>query len=210
VVPVSVGREQLRGRIDLPEVRRRQKRWLIGLGIPAALVVLGIFLWIQRGVAEVRAMGPWPGIEVSAEEIARVDLSQLGLEVDQIQDARDEESWAGGGYEEGVLITYESGGERVVAVWALRYETEQAANNDYSSAQAWTGVPGICGMSSYAHWGNSGVIRCWFGNSYDKILWNDTWIVDIVALEGSESTADVLVDQVRDAIAAHWKVIALP
>jgi hypothetical protein len=56
---------------------------------------------------------------------------------------------------------------------------------------------------------NSGIIHCQFTDAYDKILWNEHWIVNIVAMEGTEVGPDLLVDQVRDAIADHWQTIEI-
>jgi uncharacterized RDD family membrane protein YckC len=71
VVPASTAREQLQGTIEPLEVRWRQRRWLLNLGIPTILLVSGgLFLFVsfvQRGVAEVREMGPWPGLASHAE-----------------------------------------------------------------------------------------------------------------------------------------------
>jgi uncharacterized RDD family membrane protein YckC len=206
VVPASVAREQLLGAADPAQVRRRQRQWLLRLGILALLVLVGYLALAQTGVAEVREMGPWPGPEVPPGELVTMDLSHLGLEAGQVQSARDQVTWADGRYEDGALVVYKAGAESVVAVWALRYATKQAAGNDYSSLQAW--VEGNCRLSSRIYIGNAGVIHCQFSNGYDKTFWNGQWIVDIMALEGAEATPDVLVDQVRDAVAAHWRTMA--
>jgi hypothetical protein len=177
----------------------------IGVLCLCSFMVGSWLFFIQRGVAEVRAMEPWPGPEVAPEEWVKVDLSHLGLEAGQLQNARDEETWAGGSYEDGSMITYQARGQDVVGIWALRYKTKQAAGDDFSSVQAWASQSGNCGMNTYAYIGNRGVVHCQTNNAYDKIFWNDYWIVDIVALEGTDLTPDVLVDKVRDAVAAHWK-----
>ncbi len=208
VVSVSVAPEQLRGNIEPSEVRRRRTRWLLGLGIPTLLIAGGLFFLIWQGVAEVSAMGPWPGSEIPPKDLVTVDLSHLGLEAGQMQSARDQETWVGGSYEEGILITYESGTNSVVFVWALRYETTQAASNDYHFVIA--AAEGFCGLTASASLGNTGMILCQFGNGYQKLFWNDYWIINIVAQEGAELTPDVLVNQVRDAIAAHWRTIIVP
>lgn len=206
VVPVAVGPEQLQGTIEPSEVRRRQKRWLLGLLIPSAIIGAGLFNFILMGLAEIQAMGPWPDPTVSPVAVARVDLSHLGLQAGEIQNARDQEGWANGGYKEGVFIAYRAGAEEVVGVAALRYESASAASIDYSYAIA--AVGNSCGQYMTASFGNTGVIHCWLRNSYQKVFWNDRWLVSVVAVEGSQLAADALVDQVRDSLVNHWRVLA--
>jgi len=212
VVSASTAREQLQGSIDPWEARRRQTRWRIGLGIPTLLIlVLGIsgFIFLrQRNTAEVRAMGPWPGPESSPEEIATVDLSHLGLELDEIKDARDEGIWAEGNYDEGKLITYKSGDLPIVAIWALRYENKQISAGDYQSLQA--SAEENCGIYSYADLGGVGIIRCTADNEYHKIFRNDEWLIHILAVGHDKSESEELVDKVRDLLANHWKGIEAP
>jgi hypothetical protein len=186
----------------------RPARLLLSLGIPALLVAAGFLMLRQQDMAEVQEMGPWPGPKVSARELVKMDLSHLGLEAGQVQSARDQVAWARGGYEDGALVVYEAGAESVVAVWALRYATKQAAGNDYRSLRASAKVS--CGPSTVTTSGNAGVIHCQYDNGYNKAFWNGQWIIDIraVTLEGAELTPDVLVDQVRDAVAAHWRTMA--
>ena len=185
----------------------------IGIAIGALClcsIIAGSWLFlIQRGVAEVTEMGPWPGAAVAPEELVKVDLSHLGLQARPIQNARDEETWENGQYENGVLVIYQSAAQDVVAIWALRYTSEQAAGNEFGSVRAWA-EEGNCGFYTTAYFGNSGVVHCQFDDAYDKIFWNDRWIVDIVALDWTEFAPDILVDHVRDALSAYWKVIAQP
>ncbi len=199
---------------ELKQVRRRQKRWLVGCGIliPSILLLglVGFFVFIQKGVTEVRAMGPWPDPAVPLEKLVTVDLSQLGLKASQLQSARDREEWSGGGYDDGVVAEYESGEKSVAYIWMLRYGNEQAAGNDYRSIQSWAGITGNCGRSIYAYYGSSGVVHCQYSNAFIKTFWNNRWIVQIVALDGSNLSPVVLIDKVRDAVAAHWKAIAAP
>jgi uncharacterized membrane protein YhaH (DUF805 family) len=191
----------------------RTNRYLLWGGLAviilACLGSLAFFTWIHS-LAQVRAMGPWPGADVSPEEALAVDLSHLGLAAGQILDARDQEEWAEGGYQDGATIIYQLGGQDVVEVWALRYADQRAAADDFSEIEAWAADPGNCGLYTSAYSDNSGVIHCRFSNFYDKIFRNDTWIIDIVALEGTAYTPHVLVDAVRDALAEHWKTLSGP
>ena len=172
----------------------------------AVLGIAGAFFLINRGVDEVRAMGPWPGPEVAPQELAAVDLSHLELKQDDMKDARDEETWANGGYEEGVFIVYKTGARDVVAIWALKYSDRYAAGNDYAVVRAL--IEGNCGAYATAYFGNSGVIHCQYSDAYYELFWNDFWIVDIVAPEGTEYATETLVDLVRDALSNHWKELA--
>jgi hypothetical protein len=217
VPPQNDQPENLLVSVDVNTLQSKKSNWklpVLFIGIVIGILCLCSFLagsWlllIQRGVAEVSAMEPWPDPEIPSQDLVTVDLSHLGLEVGQLKNARDEETWAGGGYKEGSMITYQAHGQDVVGIWVLRYETKQAAGDDFGIAQAWASQLGNCGMNSYAFLGNRGVVHCRTNNGYDKIFWNDYWIVDIVALDGTDLTSDVLVDKVRDAISAHWKVIA--
>lgn len=209
VVPASVVTELVVDNIQLTDIHRRQRRWLIGLGIPAILVVVGFVLFVQGRVAEVREMGPWPSTEYSPQDVAAVDLSNLGLQPGQTLDPRDEGSWSDGNYRDGIFKNYIANGNDAVGIWMLRYEDKQLAAKDYQRWRAWAEA-GNCGIYTYANWGRSGVIHCQFSDAYDKIFWNDCWIIDIIAIEGTEFTPEVLVDLVQDALADHWREIEKP
>ena len=77
-------------------------------------------------------MGPWPGSDIAPEELVKVDLSHLGLEAGRMQNVREEETWAEGRYETGTFIAYESKGEEVAAIMALRYADREAAAEDFA------------------------------------------------------------------------------
>jgi uncharacterized RDD family membrane protein YckC len=210
VVRAWVTPQQLWDRIDPLEIKRRQRRWLLGLGIPSVLMCLGGAVWyssfIQRSMAEVASMGPWPAGEVSARQVVAVDLSYLGPKMGEIQSAREEEMWARGQYEEGVLVTYNSGENVVVRIWGLRYEEEEAASNDFDLAEVWARQN--CAVSSWGQLGEAGVIHCGWSNGYCKIFRKDNWIVEILALKGTRIKPEALVNAIRDALAAHWARIA--
>jgi len=196
--------------LETGEARRRQRRWLLGLGIPALLVMLGMGTWfftlIQGGLAEVKKMEPWPSPEVSPSIVVRVDLSHLGLYIGEIQDARNVEWTSQGLYSEGTVVTYKSNGRDTVIISALRYNDKEAASDDFASVVAW--VRENAGTSTWTTVGTTGVIHGEWSDAYSKILWNDYWIVDILALEGTGFTPAVLVDKVRDAVASHWAAMA--
>jgi hypothetical protein len=151
-------------------------------------------------------MGPWPSPAASPRELASMDLSHLGLETGQVRDARNEKMWARGAYDDGVLVTYVTDEDIILVVWVLRYGNIQAGHSDYDSAQAW--AKDACGLNTAAHLGSSGVIHCQLSDAYEKILWNDHWIMHIMALEGTVLPPDDLVDYMLVAVAGHWRAIA--
>ena len=208
VVPASVQAESLQATYSQSLARRRQMSWLAALSVLALLALAGFLLWVQKEVSEVIQMGPWPGPQVPAKEVVSVDLSTLGLAAGPIQNQRDDETWAGGSFADGALITYSGGGNIVVMVWALKYEDSAMARNDFARVQSWAAEPGNCGRSTYAYLRNSGVIHCQYSDVYNKIFWNDRWIITILAAEGTQMAPDILVDLVRDALAAHWATIS--
>lgn len=211
VVKASFDRELLAGRIDLASARSTQKKWLVGMGILTLIflaIVGGLFYsFVQRNVAEVKAMGPWPNHDYSPQEIINIDLTSLGLESNQIQDARAEGFWSDGGYDSGNRITFSYAGKDVVYVWALQYDEEQAAGKDFAVVQAL--AQENCGFHKSVYMGNIGVVHCGFSEGFEKFFWNGVWIVHVIAGQGTEFTPDVLVDGVRDEIAAHWKNLPL-
>ena len=180
---------------------------VILVSVTGCLLLVGFILLVQSGVSEVAQMGPWPGPEVSAKDLVAIDMSDLGLEAGSIQDARDEESWAGGGYRDGVLVTYTADDNAVLAIWALKYEDSSAAFADFGTVEAWAGTPGNCTWQSYAYVGDSGLIQCQQSPAYQKLFWNGLWIVHVQALEGTANSPEELVNLVRDALAVHWKAI---
>lgn len=196
-----------------PQPKRSNKSWCflfsgVAIGVfclCALLLGTWIFL-IQRGIDEVNKMGPWPNPEVEPEKLVKVDLSPFGLEAGQIKNARYEDTWANGQYEDGVLIEFKSDAKTVVTIWALRYADALAAGDDYSVVRAYA-EGGSCRAYATAYLGYSGMIHCQFSDGYTKIFWKDSWIVDITILEGTDLPPEILVDQVRDALTAHWKTI---
>ncbi len=192
--------------------RRRIAPYVVGALVGAlaigCLMAVGFLLLVQRGVSEVMQMGPWPAPNIPAKELITVDLSGLGLRAGPAQNARTDESWAGGGYTDGVLVTYSANNRTVATIWAMKYPNGSAAANDFGIVQQWVAKPGNCGLSTYAYLGNSGVLHCQYAHAYEKLFWNSSWIVAIEALEGTSKSPDVLVDLVRDALAAHWKAMS--
>jgi hypothetical protein len=185
--------------------RRRSARWLIlVLAIVFGCALLGMggaaFL-IQRGVAEVRSLAPWPGANVSAEEVATIDLSALGLEIVGREDAREV---YGDSYADGALISYGTkGGTVLVTVAALRYPTAESAAEAYGAMQGWAAAYCLWRLGSSL--GTAGAIGCHLPDGHDRILWNREWILDITAMHGGPLSAAELSARVRDAVADGWR-----
>ncbi len=181
---------------------------LVGALVIGCLMAVRFLLLVQRGISEVMQMGPWPASEVPARELITVDLSDLGLRAGPVQNARSDELWGDGGYTYGVLVTYSTNNRTVATIWAMKYPDGSAAANDFGIVQQWVAKPGNCRLSTYAYLGNSGVLHCQYAHAYEKLFWNSSWIVAIEALEGTSNSPDVLIDLVRDALAAHWKAMS--
>jgi hypothetical protein len=204
VVPASTERERLLGRMAQWEVHRTQRRWLLRLGIPVLVVALGFHLLTPRSVPEVSAMRPWPRAQVPAAHVVDVDLSHLELWAAPIKYTSDE-SVPPQGCEEGAVATYDSGTEAVLTTLALRYETPAAAGNEfagYQMAQEYN-----CQRGTTSEAGNTGTADCEYSDAYEKMLWNDRWIVLITAMKEAGHSPEGLVDQARDAMAAHWRAV---
>lgn len=207
VLRTSYYQEQLQDYLEPAEVGRRQKRWLIGLGIPTALIistgVIVYLLFILSGLTEVKDMGDWPSIETSPEQALDIDLSHLDLESSQVINAREEESWELGQYEKGVLISFESDGKENVYIWALRYSEKNIARSDFDSTIVW--AEENCAFHTWRVVENSGILNCKWTDAYDKILLNQYWILDVMALKGGNYPPDDTVDQVLKVISSHWE-----
>lgn len=207
VVPASPAPEIVQDTLS-PEARHRTRlAWLVGLTVPTLLMVAAFFAVIRNAVSEVTRMGPWPEPQAQARDLVTVDLSSLGLAPGPVEDARTAQVWTGASYTEGALATYSSGGQTVVSIWALKYADRSVAAEDFGVVKSSMDDPGACGISTYATLWGSGVLHCQYGGGYQKVFWNDRWIVAVEALDGTGNSSDVLIDLVRDALAAHWKEI---
>ena len=187
------------------EVGRRRARWLLPLVLVVSLVVVvagGFFYAIYRGTEEVRALAPWPGSDAPAHDVATADLTPLGL---QMTGKRDTHVVYGSAapFVDGAAIEYGTDGNLSAVVAALRYSNASDAASHFSDLQGW--AQGNCPLSTYANWGNSGVIRCRYDGGHDRILWSGNWILDIETANLGELPAADLADKVRDAAAAHWQ-----
>jgi hypothetical protein len=148
-------------------------------------------------------MGNWPSSEIAPADVVGTDLSGLGLTLSRSVDARKETTWQGGQYEQGMLTIFEGRGDRAVYIVALRYGDKAAASGDFDLVINWAGQN--CGFYTYRHFLGQGIIDCSWNDGHNKILLNQTWILDVTAVSGSGSRE--LVDQVLDSISAHWQTL---
>ena len=90
---VSGVNEPVQGDVRSNNESRWQKYWPLLLGIPVLLLMITcaglFFLYIQKSLAEVQAMGPWPAPTVEPEYLVDLDLSAFGLEPNKVRNARD-------------------------------------------------------------------------------------------------------------------------
>jgi uncharacterized membrane protein YhaH (DUF805 family) len=184
---------------------RRKARWWVPVGLVAVLTALiagGISYLAYRGTEEARVLSPWPGINASAEDVATVDLTALGLQMTGKRDARAMYG-SEAPFVDGAAIEYGVEGNPLAVVAALRYPSTEDASSHFSSLQGW--AQGNCPMSTSANWGETGVIRCGYNSGHNRILWSGNWILDIEAADLGELPASDLANQIRDATAAHWQ-----
>lgn len=203
VVHASVPREALVGRVDPHTARLRQRSWIVVLGIMTALAFAAFGLFVFAGVSQVTGVGPWPGRDASPEQVATVNLEHLGLRKARVIDARSSSNWTRGNFDTGVLVTYMTGEKEVVGITALRYSHTAKASGDFGSLVE--SAKTNCRWSTHAYWMNTGTIHCGFPGGHNRMLWNEYWILGIVALDGDAVPAEKLADKVRHAIASNWK-----
>jgi hypothetical protein len=134
------------------------------------------------------------------------DLSPLGLTTAEIVNARGSDTlWGEGLYERGVVAQYSNDGQVAVWIAALRHDTREDARTSFAGMVAWS--EGSCRQYRYGRMGATGLIECRFTDAYDKTFLNGNWIIDVIVLDRAPAPADQFVDQVRDAIVAHWRTL---
>jgi hypothetical protein len=184
--------------------------WLLLLALLAVACVAataGFVYLASQGTREARELGPWPGPDVAAAEVATVDLTPLGLHLSGRREA-DEVYGPKASFTDGAVIEYQGAGNVRVIVAALRYATPSDASDDFMVLQDW--AQGTCGWHVSGYLGSAGVIRCGYSDAHKRILWTDNWILDITATAGGGLAPAELADKVRDAAAAHWHRLAKP
>ena len=169
-------------------------------------VLLLLLQVLQSHGADLDALGVWPDAQTAPDDVIELDLSAWGLVAEPPADARSDPEWASPNwrYRQGSVAHYRSGGQVVVGLWALKYDDAGTAGADFNAVTQWASQN--CGSATWA----GGVVHCGYADAYDKVFWNDCWIVDIVASRGTSDSSEELVNSVRDALAAHWKDLLSP
>jgi hypothetical protein len=193
-----------------PVPPRPRRRWLWAIGATSALLlcggltVIGVFWVGWKPLSETKALEGLPGSETTSKSLIEADLSGLGLTKGQIRDARDDPEWAAAEwvYLEGAAIEYQINGSLAVSIWALKYQDADTALIDYSAASE--AASRTCG----AYFILGGVIKCTYGDADERIYWHDIWIIEIVAWKGVSPEPEKLLDAVREALVAHWALLA--
>ncbi len=186
-----------------PAAAHPVRRWLLIAGavaVVSALLVGGFIVVASRGAAEAKALAPWPPATASAESVASLDLSSLGLQRSGRRDAR---AVYGETFQDGAVIEYAAAGKVAALVAALRFATSGDANAAFNNLEAWAQVS--CGESVTSHLAGVGVIHCDFADSQDMILMGDRWILDIEAAALGDVPPAELADRIGAAAAKHWQ-----
>lgn len=187
---------------------RTPKRWILALVVPglslAVVVALALALYV-RGYTG--GMSPWPGPRADPQALVPPEVPALGLKLLGIREASKSGYWADGHYDEGVMAFYGVGTDTVAAAWALRYQDQAGAKEDFESAANWfsqiTGAP----VFVHADVGTLGaaVRRNKTPKSAEMTCLHRNWIVAVWADGGYGIPSDKLTRALRDAITAHWK-----
>jgi uncharacterized RDD family membrane protein YckC len=192
------------------EARRRQRRWLVALGALAlALGLCFVVLFsatLLMGGSEIQRMAPWPG-DLPPAEVIPPDLSALGLGTPTFFSPDQQGSmWQDFGYEDGVVAVYDVRARDALIIAALRYSGSRSAGSDFESMTQW--AKENCGLYFFKWTGPSaGFINCTLNDAYNQTFWNGDWIIDVFVTTAASPRPQDLIDEVRDAIAEHWRTL---
>ncbi len=205
--------------VDREGARRRQKRWLLGLGIPSVVVIGAVILaavklteWAAKEEAKLEnwmARVDWPTATANPADVVRVDPTHVGADNSIIRDAREE--GRKGAYSEGAVASYYRGGEVILRLWALKYKDSDTARDDYYSETLYHDLDEEelilhramtkCEAALWETLGESIAQR----NCSFRLLLKDQWIVEVLALEGkSGPKPEEMLSAARQALEAHW------
>jgi hypothetical protein len=103
-------------------------------------------------------------------------------------------------YVEGSVADYAMDERPGVSVWALKYADEETAGDDFERVADYQFS--ACGTNLRI----GPVITCSYNNGHEKLFLLGTWIVNIATWQApGSSSAEISIDVVRDALAAHWR-----
>lgn len=148
-------------------------------------------------------MGPWPSPDTHASRAVGADLSHLGFVRGY--------GVAGpfgaefGLYEEVASNAYYLADQLVVLLSVLKYDDEDIASRAFDLYAMW--AEDWCGSWIYGNESSIGLMRCDFLGGQISMYWNERWIAQILAFEGSYRTPSDLAVLVRDALSNHWTQI---
>jgi uncharacterized RDD family membrane protein YckC len=229
VVPNSVTLEQLQATYDAGVSYPKQNRLVLGLAIVTLLFLVIAVIWfgsfMLSGLSEIQALGSWPEllgangqtsfapspsdtvaelptISASPDQAVIIDLTHLGLEKADVQNAREDVSWEGGLLDEGIVVTYSLDGKDLLYIWGLKYTDDILAQHDFEALESW--AKDTCSFYTYRTLLSGGILTCDGSSAYDKIIHRENWIIDILAEGDTELDLALLVNDVQDAIADHW------
>ena len=190
---------------DLAAPRRHRivPRWAVAAAISLGILTVGLVAWSLRGcAAEVNRL-PWPAHDVTAREAANVDLTHLGLNVASVPDTS--EGVGKGQSVDSAYVEYNYAGKKVVSIRVLEYDDSRSAFQDFGNYEAWAEQAGVTRVNF--NLGSTGWVKLTFSDGRSKLLWRNDWIVEVVALEGTDRTPGDLLDAVMDALSAHWREV---
>jgi hypothetical protein len=187
---------------------RTPKRWILAFVVPSlslaiiAAVALALYEREYTG-----GMSPWPGPRMDPRTVVPTEVSSLGLKLLGGRDAREIGYWSEGHYDEGVMAFYGVGTDTVAAVWALRYQDQAGAKQDYERTADW--FTHLTGVSVFVHADvgtlGAAVRRNETPKAAEMTCLHRNWIVAVWANGGYGIPSDKLARGLRDAITEHWR-----
>ena len=196
VIRSWITQEKFLGIIDATEAVRRQRKWLAITGI-TTIVLLGVggaFIWTMN--QRIDNMAPWPSVSTATCQIVNPDLSHLGLQLDEITDAKNEKKWQGGHFSEGCVAKYSCGGEIKTIISILKYPSTESAKKDMD-VMIDIDKENLFN-NNYDISNTKGIFSWHYEDMYEKIFRNGRWIVDIMVVP------DMNISQVRNGLVSHW------
>jgi len=205
-------RDQRRPRLSADENSRRQRRWWLAVGVPGLLIgacaLSGLASWAYFVLfQDATRLGDWPSEALSPELILPDQLSDIGLGPAAFLDAKSDESpWSELAFQEGVVAEYRAGNTPAAWIAVLDYRTDRAAEDDFFGVASW--IKENCGAYMEATLGRQVTYtyrNCTVIAGTQKLFLNGSRIVHILVSDNAPEPPPDFIDQVRDALATHWK-----